>query len=746
MVKDYFEPSEDGIRVRDFISNLPKAQIDTLKTAGQASFRGFAGVAAGAQDIGSQFLAGIDPHRNVKDIEAEMGFGDFTPTGKFQQDLFGTDKKITAGSFGAEMRGGLGGTQERRIDPFLGFAAGIADVVPGGNKADDAVKLSMKGINSSIDVYTRLVQKYGPTLAKKIDKLGDSEKILATLIHGGEEAAANFLNVDTVKVAQQKVLDAFDTFTQLRKETDVMRSFESSRRLSRAQGALDAGTGEQAFISAKRELGGEMPRANMPEAPRNKLSDDEVKSLFEQIRTTDNLRGYERFSAFDALGKVLGDPFFAGHIPTKGELKALEKAFGEPFARAVQNMTTTFGERAFETLVDIANVPRALMSSMDLSAPLRQGLVLAVDKPKIAARAFGQMFRYFADEKYFNAAMDSIHNSKMSPLREASGLDLTDVSGGFVSLTAKEEGFVSNLAAKIPGIGRLVKGSERAFAGFLNKLRADVFDDVAQEYMRGGMTTKNAPEEFAGLAQFINTATGRGKLSGNFKKAAPLLNAVFFSPRFMVSRLQMLNPAWYMKLPPMARKRAAKSMLKLAGTGATILSLASLAGADVETDMRSSDFAKMRFGNTRYDIFGGFQQWMVFATRLITGESKAAASGEIRKLDGKKFPFNNSRLDAFFRFFEGKFAPIPALTADLMRGQTLIGEDVTVLGEMYSKLVPIYMQDLYEAARDEGFVKAAQIGVPALFGVGVQSFENKPKKDQGFLPTLPKLPSLGIGL
>src|SRR5690606_16281417 len=126
------------------------------------------------------------------------------------------------------------------------------------------------------------------------------------------------------------------------------------------------------------------------------------------------------------------------------------------------------------------------------------------------------------------------------------------------------------------------------------------------EYMSAGITPKTAPEEFKGLADFVNTATGRTQIkSKTLKSAQPLLNAIFFSPRFLASRAQMLNPAWYMRLPPQSRKRAAKSMLKLAGTGLALASLAKLGGADVETDPRSSDFMKIRIGDTRYDIWGG---------------------------------------------------------------------------------------------------------------------------------------------
>jgi hypothetical protein len=306
---------------------------------------------------------------------------------------------------------------------------------------------------------------------------------------------------------------------------------------------------------------------------------------------------------------------------------------------------------------------------------------------------------------------------------------------------------MTNLAEKIPGIGVVVKASERAFSGFLNKLRADTFDMVAKEYMAAGMTPGNNPEVFMGLARFVNTATGRGDLPGKLKIATPLLNSVFFSPRFIASRVQMFNPQFYMSLPPPVRKMAVRSFLKLIGTGTAILSIAKLAGGDdvqVEDDPRSSDFGKIRIGNARWDVWGGYQQWVVLASRMISGQSKAASTGQIRDLSENKWPYNNSRLDTAYRFTEGRLAPVPSLVFDLMRGQTAIGEPITISGEAMNKLVPLYIQDITETIKEDNAKLTVGVGIPSFFGVGTQVFQDNSPARSGFpkLPQLPKLPKL----
>ena len=98
---------------------------------------------------------------------------------------------------------------------------------------------------------------------------------------------------------------------------------------------------------------------------------------------------------------------------------------------------------------------------------------------------------------------------------------------------------------RIERIGGFVKATERAYVGFLNKMRYDLFVQGMSVLESQGKTIENAPEDYKALASLINNSTGRGKLFNNGKvnleKTAAILNSAIYSPRFLASRLNLLG-------------------------------------------------------------------------------------------------------------------------------------------------------------------------------------------------------------
>ena len=407
-------------------------------------------------------------------------------------------------------------------------------------------------------------------------------------------------------------------------------------------------------------------------------------------------------------------------------------------------------EKAVDFGANVLNVPRALMSTLDMSGLLRQGLVVVAGHPKMGMDAAKKMMQAATSKKFYDRWFDDLKNSPRYELMNESGLALSDIDNPKLAL--KEEQFMSNLAERIPGAGELVKASDRSYSMVLNKLRADLFNRLADAMEERGLTYKNSPEQYKQLAQYVNNATGRGDLGKWLNNAAPLLNSLFFSPRLISSRLNMLTyfmqPRFYSKVPKEVRNDYFKSMARLIGLGMTVIGLASLNDDNkVESDPRSSDFGKIVNGNTRWDVSGGFQQYIRAAAQILSGAKKSTSTGEIRQLEAGK-PYSQSRGDVAMSVLRGKLAPVPSWGLDLMMGETGTGQrlvnkwegdaanrEMGIKEQLVNHLLPLTYTGMAEALKDQGTKAWFTVGLPSLFGIGAQTYESnqpsnkKAKKD-----------------
>jgi hypothetical protein len=396
------------------------------------------------------------------------------------------------------------------------------------------------------------------------------------------------------------------------------------------------------------------------------------------------------------------------------------------------------------------------MASMDMSAPLRQGLGLIHKKQFWTA--LPDMVKAFGSEEAYKSIQDGIlsdpifqkrvmANGKIKPsFAEEAGLKLTDLN----SMTTREESIMSSMAEKIPG----VRPSERAYTAFINKLRADTFKQMTSDYgSYSGMDAKNNMALSKQIATFVNDASGRGSL-GKAEPAAKALSSILFSPRLMASRLGMMakgtaavfSPETYMLSQPSVRREYLKSLFAIGATAGTFTGLAKLAGAEVESDSASSDFGKVKFGNTRIDPYGGFQQYIVAAQRLmphldlssvglgeIGGDMKSTTTGKEYNLGDSGFGRSN-RMDVLTRFIRSKTNPIINFGWGLLAGQKeLSGKpmDLTNLNpyenSIAQRFLPMLTQDVYDLVNDETTPPAAKAlaAFTASLGMGSQTYGNE---------------------
>lgn len=508
---------------------------------------------------------------------------------------------------------------------------------------------------------------------------------------------------------------------RVRLETEYTK--ERGKRIAEVERVLNEIGGEEGYKIALSKLKGELvkPKAKIAFEPiKEKLSKPETDSLYNITFKHPYLDEWEKISAAHELTKLL-----QGELPTPKGLVLLEEIYGSDLIRGILSKRA-LGLKITDVLIDLGNLPRAILATADMSAFLRQGIIPVISHPIISAKAMGKTFEFAFSPKAFEQYFKDITKDPLYPLMKKSGLDITDPAR--VSVSNREEAFISHLAGQIPIVGHIIRFAERAYVGFLNKLRVDLFKTSADELLSKGLSPVKDIRVFKASADVINTFTGRGSM-GTLNRITPQLNIIFFSPRLITARFNALNPIWYAKMPKEIRIKAIRDFAKFVSFGVTLLAVISASGlGDVEDDPRSSDFGKIRIGNTRWDIWGGFQQWARVFAQLMTGQRKNTATGEIISLSKDEYPFT-TRKEVLLRFIEGKLAPVPALINELMAGaKTFTGEDMTFKTVAREKFIPMYIQDIAEAYADGGFERAAIAGTTAFFGVGVQTWQPRKLK------------------
>jgi len=521
--------------------------------------------------------------------------------------------------------------------------------------------------------------------------------------------------IPPARTPQEMVARSLGTARRLRGEQRKMYSEELSKRVAKAQAALEkAGGGIEGEKAAMRELRGELPKTTFQNLANGKISKAGLEELTRNVELHPDLTFFEK----RALNKALTAAVTKGVTPRTFEIKLMRKAFGQEAADAVKTHAGLFS-----SLVDLSNVPRSLMASFDVSAPFRQGLVAGARHPVLAAKNFGPMFRSFASEHYYQALLDEIHQRPNAELYDFAGVKFTELRG----LTSKqrEEQFSSGYAERIPVVGHIVRASGRAYTGFLDKMRADMFDRQLELAKKAGVNVEDYTQ-LHGIARVVNTATGRGGL-GPVESWAPALNAVFFSPRLIASRVSLLNPIWYATLPRYARAQAIRSMVQLGAAAGGILATGIYFGGKVQSDPRSADFAKLRLGNTRIDELGGLQQYIRLTSQLASGKLISSTTGKTMTLGpgyGKL-----TREDIAKRFIVSKFSPPASFVDDLAKGTTFAGQPFSVKQAVVSRMVPLVAQDAYDLYKTKGSIQLALLGYAiSMFGIGMQTYGPPPVK------------------
>ncbi|KKN30738.1 hypothetical protein LCGC14_0831150, partial [marine sediment metagenome] len=436
---------------------------------------------------------------------------------------------------------------------------------------------------------------------------------------------------------------------------------------------------------------------------------------------------------------------------------------------AEERTNRTVAQKIFGAAGEGINLSRAMVTSIDFSAMLRQGGIVVFAHPVVGAKAVPDMLRSFRSKAGASAVMNEITNRPNFAWYQRAGLWLADIQG---TLRQQEEeyagrwiGWVSRLPPGPRHLLRAVAASGRAHVAFLNRLRADMFDALAASLGRGGTVSEL---EAKAIARFVNVATGRGSL-GELKLAAETLSKLFFAPRFVASRFQWIaGQPLYGALAkdelgrPIRPNRRTQMLLAkeyartFTGIGlfmsSVIMALYAAIGLpgeeeewDIETSPISSDFLKIRIGTRRIDPFWGVQQVVVFFARQVTGKVKTTY-GDVVSLEEGAFG-RNTRFDVLVNFGRSKLSPAAGAAMNILDRKNIVGERTTALTVSRDVTIPLAVRDIPKAMNELGVPLGMAWGLIEMAGMSTQDFARDvdPEKLPGRIKTLAGKPSEKTG-
>jgi hypothetical protein len=508
---------------------------------------------------------------------------------------------------------------------------------------------------------------------------------------------------------REKLGDILGIARRARGETQALVRTEKQRRAGLSLEALksDLPTAE-AFQQSRRALAGKLPVKTFEH---EYTSPDELFAWRQHIREAADASGYDPTRADEAFWRMMG-----GEPPGKADIQLLRRIFGFDTQGA---KSPSWVKKAIDEAVSVFNLPRAIQAAADFSAPLRQGILL-IGHPKEWGGNFKPMFKAFFSDEYARAVQEEMLNGKNADLLRRHRVQITELSGT-AKLSAREEAFATRWASKIP----LVRRSEQAFVTYLNKLRHDVFMNNYATFQRMGMEGDELAMHADELSRMVNIFSGRGELNA-IGEWLPALNTVFFSPRLLLSRVQA--PMMLASKSKHVRRLALRDFGAFMATGLGTLGMAKLAAEafedatgrkapfSIEMDPRSTDFAKMKMGPTRLDFWGGYQPLVRYAAQIATRQRKTGG-GDIIDADV---------MTSMGRFLQSKLSPGAGFVADVLRGETFLGEEISadpesIKSQAYNRLTPLFLQDMVDAIR-EGDMLSPILAAPAAFGASSMTY------------------------
>lgn len=531
-------------------------------------------------------------------------------------------------------------------------------------------------INMTSERRTKLFEKYAGAAAADVNLLFEKKLVLKNRIVGLKNWASKLGEVGRYDPKKKAKINEMITEYRARQQERILSPKENESFLN---DLADAQIGTHITRDEATKLF-ELTK----QVETLKKNYDVEKSTW--TNDTDRLQYGASKVVLEKYMAELKDESLSVRDSVKAKLSEIKQEAKEYPVKAVINAVSS-------TVSTIANNSVAMVATLDNSFLGRQGIKTLYTHPTkwlpAATQSFVDFGKTLGGQKMKDALMADIYSR---PNYLNGNYDKAKL------LPQAEEQFPTSLPERIWGVGRLFKASEAAFTGSAIRMRTDTFDLLHDIAIKDGV--EMTKEQVKDLGTLINAITARGSFGE--REQLGVVRLVLWAPKMLKGNYDVLtgHSLGVGLKTNFARKQAAKNWVKIISISALIMAIANaLDPGSAETDPRSSDFGKIKVGNTRIDFTGGAGSLVTLAARLLTGEYKKATTDEI--VDYSSEFGKRSRFDAVIDFITGKANPPARVVIDYLKGVDFEGKPVTPGKTAYTAFTPLILQKVVGLKDDQ---------------------------------------------
>lgn len=369
-------------------------------------------------------------------------------------------------------------------------------------------------------------------------------------------------------------------------------------------------------------------------------------------------------------------------------------------------------EKAWDKMQSVLGLRRIIQTSIDASIWFRQLAKLTMNPRKwdIAFKFIKAGSQSIFSQKNYDRLMYEIHKAPDFEESVKDGIKYNE-------LGTPNEMFPKSFLFEVPILREPFLASQRIADGSLNVARYELYNKYKRQLLKDRITRESDPEMYKAMSKLVMNSTGSGNMLKFFetKEGQKAMGALFYGAKLMAANINTLNPVYYARMPKEVRREAMKDLASYTATVMSVVLAAVAAGGKVSFDPDEPEFLQVRFGEKVYDFTAGQAAYIRTFLRMVEAVYARAAKSKFEAKEASTFAWNST-----LNFFRNKLAPNNAYLVNAIVGKNSIGEDFDPMEVFH--VYPMYADDAYEAAKEDGFVSLLTVLLPNIIGVGYSSY------------------------